>query len=652
LAVDSLFAQPQNLSELSIEELMDIQVTSVSKKLQPLSNSAAAVFVITNNDIKHSGATNIPDALRMAPGLTVARIDSNKWAINSRGPNNQFANKLLVLIDGRAVYTPSFSGIYWEEQDTLLEDIERIEVIRGPGATLWGANAVNGVINIITKHASDTLGGLVNLGGGNHEQVFGGARYGTSLTDFTFGRAYVKGFKRNDFKFAGDGDAGDNWDMLRGGFRIDSNLYANDSITVQGDAYNGNLHQSLILDTLAPPYSQTVEDKVQESGWNLLWRWQHTPSFESNFTLQAYYDENDRQEAFIDGKRRSFDLDFQHQFPASKNHNFIWGARYHYANDDFVNTFQVRFDPAHRADDLYSFFLQDEITLMPDRLLLTLGSKFENNNYTGTEVQPSARLLWTLNSNQKIWTAVSRAVRTPSRVETDGHVVGTVIPPLTPGVNPAAVPLVSTLNGSNDFDSEELIAYEAGYRFVWRNALSVDLSAFYNDYDNLRSTDPGSAAFLGTYVEQPLIFKNNFSARTFGAELALALQVSPRLKLDLAYSFQDSNMEEGDQVGEEPTHQVSLRAAANVRKDLDFDIWFRYVDDSQAAYLFAADSVFELRDYATVDMRLAWHATENLEVSLVGQNLIESSHMEFVTVKYSQPTEIGRSAYGKLTYKF
>ncbi len=644
-----LYAEQSDLTVLSIEDLMGIKVTSVSKKTQYLSDSAAAIFVITNDDLKRSGVTNIPDALRMIPGLNVARIDSNKWAVNSRGATSRFADKLLVLIDGRSVYTPSFSGVYWEVQNVMLEDVERIEVIRGPGATLWGANAVNGVINIISKHAEDTQSGLVSLGGGSEEQAFASARYGTSLGKNTYGRIYAKGFNGDKFQFSQGDDAGDDWGMRQGGFRVESNLNANDSVNLQGDIYQGDINQQMTLPCSTEPYCKEKSDDTEVSGGNLVARWQSILSSTSEFTLQAYYDRTERKEAFAHEKRNSFDLDFQHRFSAGTRHDIVWGARYRHTSDDFARNPLVLLDPDSRSDDLYSAFLQDEISLVQNRLKLTLGSKFEHNDYTGHEVQPSLRLLWLPHPNHKLWTSVSRAVRTPSRVENDGTIINEVIPASS---TPAGLPVVIKTMGTPGYESEELTAYELGYRFVPNQAFSLDIATFYNDYDNARTVEVGTPVFQGTYIEQPLYFTNTFSAHTYGVEVAGTWQAAKWLKLDLAYSYLVSDFEDGGQLGKEPTHQASLRSALTPREDLDLDIWLRYVDNVTAIYVASDNDLFDIDGYLTLDLRLAWRPTGNWELSLVGQNLLESSHLEFVQESFTRPTEVERSIYGKVTYQF
>jgi iron complex outermembrane receptor protein len=647
----SLFAEESDLTGLSLEDLMGVKVTSVSKKEQSLSDSAAAVFVITNEDLRRSGVTSIPDALRMVPGLSVARISSSKWAVNSRGTANRFGGKLLVLIDGRSVYTPSFSGVYWEVQNVMLEDVERIEVIRGPGATLWGANAVNGVINIITRHAEDTQGGLVSVGGGINETAFASTRYGTSLGDNTYARIYAKGFKEDEFQTPQGDDSGDNWDMHQGGFRWESELNASDSVNLQGDIYQGDINQQIILPSVAAPWSIEVDDDTEVSGGNLLARWQSILSSTSEFTLQAYYDGTEREEAFVHERRNSFDLDFQHRFSPGTRHDIVWGTRYRYTIDDFAANSVVSITPESREDNLYSAFLQDEISLVQNYLRLTLGSKFEHNDYTGYEVQPGLRLLWLPRPQHRLWTSVSRAVRIPSRIENDAILLTKVLPP---SVASYGLPVFMKTYGDTDAASEELTAWELGYRFVPHQAFSLDITTFYNDYKNVRTIEPEGFVNKGTYIEQVFSFTNEFSAHSYGAEVAGSWQAARWVKLDLAWSYLASDMDEAGalSVGKEPKHQVSLRSAFTPRKDLDLDLWFRYVDSTGGLYVPADNSLFDIDDYLTLDIRLAWRPADNWELSLVGQNLLESSHLEFVQESYALPIEVERGVYGKITWRF
>ena len=641
-----------NVIDLSLEDLLNVEITSVSKKKQLLSDAPAAIFVISSDDLRRSGATSIPEALRMVPGINVARIDSSKWAITSRGLNGRFANKLLVLIDGRTVYSPSFSGVYWEVQDTMLEDVERIEVIRGPGATLWGANAVNGVINIITKHTADTQGGILALGGGNKERAFGGARYGMTLGESTYGRMYVKGFKRDEFVHTEGGDAGDDWDMLRSGFRVDSLLSGRNDLTLHGDIYKGNINQRLKLTTLTAPFSQTIKDEVDVEGWNLAGHWQHTLSPTSEFTLSFYYDRSERYEAFQEEIRDIYDIDFQHRFAAGERHDIIWGLGYRYTTDEFDNMSSIIIDPDNRHDDLFSAFLQDEIMLLENKLWLKLGSKFEHNDYSKYEIQPNARLFWAPHPKHKLWAAVSKAVRTPTRAEHDVRVITTVFPP-TPSL---PYPTMVTVTGNSDYESEELIAYELGYRILPAKSLSIDLTLFYNDYHKLRSTELAQYIIKGVYIEQPLVFDNELKGETYGAELATAWQATDWWRLDMAYSYLEiamdtNNAQDKIQNSDGPQHQISLRSAMNLTQDLDLDIWLRYVDDVKAIHA-TRMALIDIKDYLTLDVRMAWRLHKNVEISVAGQNLLDDKHPEYVQESFTMPTEIERSIYAKITWRF
>ncbi|GAB6907063.1 TonB-dependent receptor [Desulfosarcina cetonica] len=643
-------AEPSALTEFSIEELMNIKVTSVSKKAQHLSESAAAIYVITDDDLRRSGVTHIVDALRMVPGMNVARIDSNKWAVNARGSNSRFSDKLLVLVDGRSVYTPFFSGVYWEVQNIMLEDVERIEVIRGPGAALWGANAVNGVINIITKSAADTQGGFVSAGGGSYEKAFANARFGDQVGDNTYYRIYATGNQRGAFKFLDGADAHDDWDIFQGGFRLDSGLTASDYLTVQGDLYEGDIHQRLNLPMTEAPYQSTLDDDAEVSGGNLLARWQRTFSSTADLALQLYYDANRRKEAWSDQDRDTFDIDLQHHFRASERNDMVWGLRYYRTQDAFNNTPILSLDPTTRTDELFSAFLQDEITLIRERVWLTLGSKIEHNDYTGYEFQPSARLFWSAAEDHKFWGSVSRAVRTPSRIETDGQLYNGVHLPTTHFMPPVIVGIV----GNDDSDSERLVAYELGYRFLPNPRFSFDLSIFYNDYDGLRMVERGAPVFMdnAAYVFQPLRFVNGFSTQTYGAEVAVAWHATDWMRVNLSYSYLESDFEDSVQLGKAPKNQVSLRTAFTLREDLDLDFWLRYVDDATTAYIDSASGFYTLDAYLTLDLRLAWRPIDSLELAIVGQNLLDNSHLEFVQEAYSPPSEVPSSIYGMVTYRF
>jgi iron complex outermembrane recepter protein len=649
-------AQPADLTELSLEELMDVAVTSVSKRSEPISGAAAAVYVLTQEDLRRSGATSIPEALRMVPGLDVARIDANKWAITARGFNGRFANKLLVLIDGRSVYTPLFSGVFWDVQDTLLEDIERIEVIRGPGATLWGANAVNGVINIITRSASDTKGGLLVAGAGSEERALAGLRYGGALgaAASTAYRVYGKFVERGSGEATSGGAGADDWSMGRGGFRVDSTLASGAGLTLQGGLYDGEVGETLVYQSLTVPVPRILDDKMAVSGGHLLTRWHRAYSETSELSLQLYYDRTHRQALFIEEDRDSFDAELQHGFAPTARQQVVWGLGFRRTADDIRSSEVLSFEQARETDDLVSAFLQDEIMLRPDRLWLTVGSKLEDNGYSGLEVQPNVRAVWIPRRHHTLWAAVSRAVRTPSRAERDLRLDSQVLGPgeLFPGAPPAVV----TSFGSRDFDSEQLVAWEAGYRLGLAPGLLLDLAAFYNDYDRLRSTrveEPFLEISPYPHLVIPARIGNDLEGETWGAELAADWRATQRWRWTAAYSFLEMRVRdrrtgaEGGPFtgeGESPRHQLSFRSAVDLAHGVELDLTARWVDELPNL---GVDS------YATLDLRLGWKPRSSLEVSVVGQNLLDETHLEFAPeIIPTQATAVERGFYGKVAWRF
>jgi iron complex outermembrane recepter protein len=443
--------RPPDLAELSLEDLMNVRVTSAAKKEQALSQTPAAVYVITGEDMRRSGITTLPDALRLAPGVDVAQLSSDTWAVSIRGFNGLHSNKLLVLIDGRSVYSSVFSGVLWNKEDLMLEDVERIEVIRGPGAALWGANAVNGVINIITKSAHETQGGLLTLGGGMYDRGLGQARYGSSDGHNLDYRLYGKYFNRNSLGGVANVYQGSGWDMTRGGFRADWNPATHDTLIAEGSIYRGETGE-LAYQIIPPMAFLGPAPLVDSNGGDLLLRWKHTLAGGAEMAWQAYYDRT-HQGNFVFGQNENvFDLDFQHHVPLAGRHDVIWGGGFRSTQ---VRSTQANFTTASIQPDtdlhLFSAFVQDEIALVPQRLWVTAGSRFEHNDYTGWEVQPSLRLLYKLQPHQ----AVSRAVRTPSVYEESIQMPV----PLAPGV-----PIPATLVGNPNLSSESLLAYELGYR--------------------------------------------------------------------------------------------------------------------------------------------------------------------------------------------
>ncbi len=646
---------PEDLTELSIEDLMNIEVTTVARKSERLADAAAAVFVITSEDIQRSGATTIPDLLRMVPGLQVARMDANKWAVSARGFNGRIANKLLVLMDGRSVYTPFYSGVFWDFQDTLLNDIDRIEVIRGPGAALWGANAVNGVINIITKPSRDTQGMLVSMGTGTEELNMSAARYGGQFSSEGYYRAYVKGFERDNATDTDGETTHDAWSAIRGGFRIDIAASGRNDLTLQGDYYNGQEDDTTAAPILTPPYNDLRETTGKFHGGNLILKWLKNVSAKSDMGLQVYYDHTLRESALLNTMRKdTLDVDFQHRFPLGRRHDLVWGLGYRLDHDETAEGTTVNFFPHENDAHLYSAFLQDEIELIAEHVYLTLGSKFEHNDYTGWEVQPNGRLLWTPAENQSVWAAVSRAVRTPSRAENDARFTQLTLPPDPTTMQPLSQVV---LEGSDDFESETLVAYELGYRFKPIERLSVDVAGFYNEYDDLRTVELDRTDFSQVPVGGPgyIIYRgaNKMSAITKGIELALEVAATENWRLKGAYTYLtmalDLDNDSSDtfseiQEEESPQHQISLRSLLHLGHQVELDLWLRYVDQLTGS---------DIDDYLTLDARLGYRPSASLLVELVGRNLIEPSHPEFSPeFVATSPSEVERSVYGKISLNF
>ncbi|MDY6933382.1 MAG: TonB-dependent receptor [Spirochaetota bacterium] len=645
-----------DLTEMSLEELMNINITSVSKRPQKISEAPAAIFVITQEDIRRSGVTSIPEALRMVPGLEVARVDASKWAISSRGFNGRFASKLLVLIDGRSVYSPLYSGVYWELQDTLLEDVERIEVIRGPGASLWGANAVNGVINIITKRSQDTQDILIYGGLGTEDRGLGGVRFGGKIGEDFYYRVFSKYYNRDASVDSDGNEASDDWDFVIGGFQMEWMLSDNDTFTLQGDVSRSNSMERGVMASLTPPYTNIVDQEVDFYGFNILTRWRHVLSDSIDYELQMYYDLSDRHSDVLDEFRDTFDLDFQCRIELGKRHEIVWGLGYRFLHDKMGNSFTITLDPESRKDNLFSAFVQDDITIVEDLLRFTLGSKFEYNDYTGIEIQPNARLLLTPDDNNWIWASASRAVRTPSRSEHDIKVTQSVLPPdeLYTGAPVTAISMI----GDSDFESEKLYAYEIGYRIQPLHVLAFDAAGFYNVYDDLRTVEPSMFYYIEPlpapqHLVVPYFIGNKMKGETYGAELAVDWQAFDWWRLKTAYTYLIMHLELDNSsldtiskagAGESPHHQLSIRSFIDLPKNIEFDLWLRFVDELPSQ---------DVDRYITMDARLGWIPIENIEISITGQNLLENRHIEYKQELYlTTPTEIERSVYGKIICRF
>jgi len=623
-----------DLTELTLEELMSVEVTSVSKKKQKLSESAAAIFVITQEDLRRSGVTSIPEALRMVPGVQVARITNNQWAISARGFNDRFSNKLLVLIDGRAIYNSLFAGVTWETQDTVLEDIQRIEVIRGPGGTLWGANAVNGVINIITKKSQDTQGLLVSGIAGSEEGIISIRHGGQAGQDLQY-RLFTKYFNR-DTQFAQSG-AHDDTRMIRGGFRADWTPTSQDQVMVQGEIYDGEGGQQNTVATsnIFPFGFTTINEDIQMGGGHVLTRWERELGQDSELALQLFYDRFNRTESAVKATIDTFDVEFQHRFPLFFQQDILWGMEYRFWSDDLQNSPTAAAFTDSRTFNLISGFLQDEISLIPNALKFTFGTKLSHNTFTGFEYQPSGRLLWIPTEGHSLWGAVSRAVRIPSRFEDKARIN---IPPS------GASPVSSTVTGDKGFKSETLLSYEIGYRLSAFERFSFDITGFYNSYDHVRGNQ------VVSLFPPSAELNNGIEVHTLGLELATDLQVLDWWKVQAAYSYinMDVDVPSSDSPttigGLTPKHQGSIRSLINLPYQVEFDSWIRIADNLKAQ---------PIGEYVELDLRLGWKPVPNLDISLVGKNLLDNHHPEFISsFLQTQPTEVQRSVYGKVTWSY
>ena len=658
---DGDLAMADALGDLSLEELLNVEVYSVSKKKQKLSDSAAAVYVLTEEDIERSGATTVMDALRLVPGVQVANVNRNVYSVSVRGFSDRFANKLLVMIDGRSVYTPLFAGVYWDVQDTMLEDIARIEVVRGPGGTVWGANAVNGVINIITKSAEETQGTLATALIGNEEKGTYAVRQGTTIGDNGHIRFYGKYFDRDSFEHEGGGSGKDQWRNGRAGFRADWD-FDDDDVTVQGEYYNGKSFNESQTPLLDPPYlSAPYRSENDFAGGHVLTRWEHDRGDREQTELQVYVDHTDRQADGFNTYRTTFDAEFQHNLPIFDDHELIWGLNYRMIDDDSRSSFGFALTPESRTTHLYTGFVQAEFSLLDDSLRATIGTKLEHNDHTGFEIQPSGRFLWKPADNQTFWGAASRAVRTPSRAEDDIRINSQVIPPGFPP-NAGPIPLLLALTGDRSFDSEELISFELGWRTDVSDRLSIDLATFYNMYDHLRSLVPDFAGIGPEFdplpVHSTLFFDlgNGAEATTYGAELAAELVIAEEWRLRAGYTFLDMDVDDPPGAVEtgiddsSPQNQVFLRSLSTLPGGAEFDLNLRYVDSIGTEISGASTKV---DSYLTGDVRLAYALTDSFEVSFVGLNLFADDQEEFGPSVFApgSPTKVERSFYGKITLR-
>lgn len=651
----------EDFTGLSLEELMKVEVTTAAKTPQTLMHTAAAAFVITQDDIRRSGATNIPELLRTVPGIEVARLNASTYAISARGFNGVYATKLLVLIDGRSVYTPLFSGVQWDLQDTLLEDIDRIEIIRGPGGTLWGANAFNGVINIITKSAADTKGGLATARGGTRED--GAAlRYGGRIDADSFYRVWGKyDHHENDRSSTTGGSANDRFDFGRSGFRYDAAASPDLRVTLEGGATRGDEGQ--IFQRLKPvfPFPSFLQPSITPvTAGHLLGRATKTVAPGEEWQFQSYLDWTDRTMAILGEQRLTADIEAQHSSHPIDGHHLIWGIGYRATTDWTQSTFDLSLVPTRETEHLANLFVQDEIAVVPDSLSVILGSKFEYTSWSGFDVQPNLRVIWNPGPQQAVWAAVSRAVRTPSRAERNLNFNFTTLQPPF-----AAFPTLVTVLGNTGMLSEKVVAFETGYRWQPTARVNLDVAGFYNIYDDLTTVDIGTPGLLGGVPNLPVQFHNFASGHGYGVEIAAGWQPADWLSLRSAYTYQVTSLQRSPAGSTDttsiayqnstPRHQIYGRASLNLSSTVALDLQARYV--GHLALSAANTPLLTLPDipsYWALDLRLGWHVTDRILLEFIGQNLNRSRHVEFADFGPTRAAEaeIPRAAITRITVQF
>ena len=641
---------PIDLTGTSLEDLMNIQVTSVSKKGQSLSKVAGSIYVITQDDIHHSGATNVPDLLRMVPGVDVARINANTWAISIRGFNSRYSGKVLVLTDGRTVYTPLFSGVYWDQQTMPLENIERIEVIRGPGGTVWGANAMNGVINIISKSAKDTRGGLVSAEAGSQDRAQGLAQYGGSAGANGAYRVYGRYTMNEDSPSIAGSPATDNAHSSQMGFRSDWNLSPHDTLTAQGDLLGSSESQTITTLFLnQPPGYYTLNDQVRVAAGNVLGRWNHVFSNGSATTLQVYYD---RFRRFDEGSENQStgDVDFQYHFHAAERNDIVAGIGYRLTDQSFTNGYAVVVGTGHRQDNLFGTFVQDELRLS-DSVSLTMGVKVEHNAYTGFEFEPSVQLVWSPTTHQTVWASISRAIQQPSWVYAAAQDAEAAVP--VPGAGTA----IYQVSGNPQGKAPAVLNYEMGYRTELSKRLTLDITAFLGEYNRLQTLEPETPFFATSpappHLVLPNVFGNSANGKAYGIEASAHWDVTKWWRISPGFSLLQTDLSLNG--GATPGAIIAFTSTASPKRQAQFRSNIKlphHVEWDTSVYFVGSLAMGPVPAYTRVDTRLGWHIGEFVDVSITGQNLLTPRHIEFLDGLEVTPMETARAIVAKLTWHF
>ncbi|GHD60147.1 TonB-dependent receptor [Thalassobaculum fulvum] len=649
-------AEPANpITQMSLEYLMNVEVTTVSKQPERAQNAAAAVYVLPREEIQRSGATSLPDALRLVPGVNVARINASSWAVSIRGFNSRFANKLLVMIDGRSVYSPLFSGVFWDRNNVPIDDIDRIEVVRGPGGTLWGANAVNGIINIITRHSAETQGARAEISAGTAELGRLSLRQGGVLGNNGSYRLSVQSEAHDATTLSGSTDGNDGWDRSQVDLRLDWTPTARDVLLLEAGANSVSAGDRRLMPSLTAPYSGLETGDTDRYGTYVLGRWDRELGATSNMSVQGYIDHQymDIDTPIAEESRTTADLHAQHRFVVGSGIQVTWGGGYRLVREAVETpSFSFEVEPGSESIEILDGFVQASRRFFENRVEVTLGTKVEHQSITGTEVQPSARVLWNVTPDHTVWSSVSQAVRTPSMVESNGAIRNVVIPPGT-AANPSQLPLVVSIDGSRALDAERITAYEVGYRARLSAALSIDVAGFYNTYDGLLlDVTSGTATVNGDYgtpfLDAPAAINENADGRTYGLEVAATWQAAPNWRVRGGYSWlrEDLDAPEGAE-GNAPKHQATIRSYYDIAPEWRFDTVVRFVDEL---------TNLDADGYVDVDARLSWSPSRSVELALTGKNLLSDGRREFGTERAENPsplaTEVERSLLATLVIKF
>ncbi len=685
----TVLAQPSptaRLAESRIEDLMNIEVTSVSKKQQKLRRASAAIYVITSEDLRRSGVTSVMEALRMVPGVQVARMGSSTWAISARGFNGRLSDKLLVMIDGRTVYSPLFSGVFWDSQDLRLEDIDRIEVIRGPGGAIWGANAVNGVINIIRKPAAETRGGLFAVTAGSEDRPVVYTRYGARVRPNLDLRFHASSARRRSMIAPDGSDARDRWNTLSSGFRADWAVRPRDLVTIEGDTSSGDMHDRILYPLRLPPFHRQIDQVTRNEATSVVGSWKRSFSDNSDARVQVSWDHSRRDWAMAKLHLDTFDADFRHRWAPSARQEWIWGAGFRRVSSDMGNTELYSFAPAQRVTNLHTAFAQYELALQPDRLWLTLGSKFEQGIFSGFEAQPAAMINWQIGKRHSAWGSVSRAVSTPSQYHRDLTALVGVVPDPSAmlgriggtgggtGISPGGrtvpfdfskVPLYLFVKATPETKSQAVLAFEGGYRFQAFRTVNVDIAGFVNHYSGLLTLEPGSPTLSMAPPQPnftlPVQWGNNLGGHTRGLEAAVQWQPAPRwrlnfsgslLKLDVSLSPQSRDFSFQRAAARNPKRQVHARSYFDLTRTLELDAAWYYVGRLGPGISWTRPEE-TVPAYHRLDLRLGWRPRPWIEASIGGQNLTSARHLEYSSEDPSMyPVEIRRSAYVRILWRF